>query len=51
MQKDFFTAKEVLEYASISKSKLYKATMNKEMPFYKPGKGKLYFKLQICKFL
>lgn len=44
MEKDFFTVKGIMEHYAISRSKIHKATMNKELPYYKPGGGKMYFK-------
>lgn len=35
--------KEMIAYTGISKSKAYKAVMNKELPYYKPTGGKNYF--------
>jgi excisionase family DNA binding protein len=36
--------KQAIKYLGISKSKLYKMTHLKELPCYKPGGRKLYFK-------
>jgi len=38
------TVKTVSEYLDISISSIYKKTSNKEIPFYKPNNGRLYFK-------
>lgn len=39
---DFLTISQVSEKYDISKSKLYKATMNREFTFYKPNGGKIF---------
>jgi excisionase family DNA binding protein len=43
-QKEFLTVEDVTVYLQLSKSCLFKMTSNKEIPFYKPGGKKLYFK-------
>lgn len=43
-KKEFLTVEETTVYLQLSKSCLFKMTSNKEIPFYKPGGKKLYFK-------
>jgi len=43
-QKEFLTVEDATVYLQLSKSCLFKMTSNKEIPFYKPGGKKLYFK-------
>jgi excisionase family DNA binding protein len=43
-QKEFLTVEETTVYLQLSKSCLFKMTSNKEIPFYKPGGKKLYFR-------
>jgi putative excisionase len=38
------TTAEACKYMRISKSTLYKMTMNREIVFYKPTGGRIYFK-------
>lgn len=38
------TTAEACKYMQISKSTLYKMTMNREIVFYKPTGGRIYFK-------
>jgi excisionase family DNA binding protein len=42
--KEMMSAKEAAELLDISMSSLYKMTHANEVPFYKPGGNKLYFK-------
>lgn len=46
MTKNILTAKEVAEYLGMNISYLYKLTMNRAIPYYKPSGKKIYFKLQ-----
>jgi excisionase family DNA binding protein len=43
-KKEFLTVEETTVYLQLSKSCLFKMTSNKEIPFYKPGGKKLYFR-------
>lgn len=43
MEDEFINAKEAATFLGISMANLYKLTMTKSIPFYKPSK-KLYFK-------
>ena len=40
---EFISFKEVQKLLGVSKSTLYKLTSAKEVPHYKPTRGKLYF--------
>lgn len=40
------TAKEAAKYMRMSVGHIYKLTMRKEIPFFKPTGGKLYFDVQ-----
>lgn len=42
-QKNVLTIREVALYMGLSLSGVYKMTMNKTIPFYKPTGGRLYF--------
>ena len=42
--KEIFSVDDAIKYLQISKSCLFKMTSNKEIPFYKPGGKKIYFK-------
>ena len=42
--KELFSVDDATQYLQISKSCLHKMTSNKEIPFYKPGGKKIYFK-------
>jgi excisionase family DNA binding protein len=44
LSKEILTLEEAAEYLQLSKSCLYKATSNKEIPYYVPGGKKLYFR-------
>jgi len=44
LQKEVMTVTEAAEYLDISESQLYKLTSTNEIPFYKPGGKKLYFR-------
>lgn len=44
LSKEILTLEEAAEYLHLSKSCVYKATSNKEIPYYVPGGKKLYFK-------
>ncbi|MGV0939986.1 helix-turn-helix domain-containing protein [Empedobacter sp. ULE_I140] len=46
MSKQFISFKEAIDYLKVSKSTLYKLTSNREIEFYKPNRGKIYFKLE-----
>jgi excisionase family DNA binding protein len=46
--KEVLTIKEVVEYTGLSKSTIYKKTMNREIPHYKVSKT-LYFKFDEVK--
>lgn len=46
IEKDILSLNDLVNYADISKSKAYKAVHNKELPYFKPNKGKIYFKLE-----
>ena len=39
----FMSAKETCDYLGLSKSWLTKLTMQRKIPFYKPGGKKMYF--------
>lgn len=41
-QKEILTIDEAAEFLGLSKSRLYKMTSNKEIPYYKPG-GKITY--------
>lgn len=41
----FLSFKEAIDYLKVSKATLYKLTSNREINFYKPNGGKIYFKL------
>ena len=43
-QKDILTVEEATVYLQLSESCLYKMTSKKEIPFYRPGGKKIYFK-------
>ncbi len=43
-QKEILTVDDAIIYLQLSKSCLHKMTSNKEIPFYKPGGKKIYFK-------
>ncbi len=43
-QKEILTLDDAIIYLQLSKSCLHKVTSNKEIPFYKPGGKKIYFK-------
>ncbi|SFN42131.1 DNA binding domain-containing protein, excisionase family [Algoriella xinjiangensis] len=42
----FLSLNEALEYLKVSKATLYKLTSNREIKFYKPNGGKIYFKVE-----
>lgn len=42
--KEDLTLKEAAKYLGLSASTLYKMTMHNEIPFYRPGKRRLYFR-------
>ncbi len=44
LSKEILTLEEAAEYLQLSKSCLYKATSNKEIPHYVPGGKKIYFR-------
>ena len=44
LTKDYLDLKETSNYLSLSESALYKMTSRNEIPFYKPGGKKIYFK-------
>ncbi len=44
LKKEFLTTDEASEYLRLSKSCLHKMTSKEEIPFYKPGGKKIYFK-------
>jgi len=44
LQKEFLNVEEATLYLQLSKSCLFKMTSKKEIPFYKPGGKKIYFK-------
>lgn len=44
--KNELTIKEAAKYLGVSVSTLYKMTMHNEIPFYRPGKRRIYFKRQ-----
>lgn len=43
--KSILSFNETLEFMNVSKSFLYKLTSKREIKFYKPNNGKLYFKV------
>ncbi len=43
-QKEILSFKEAIVYMDVSSSYLYKLTSKREIPFFKPRGGKLYFK-------
>lgn len=43
-QKEIMTLDEVSAYTGFSKQLLYRLTSSREIPFYKPNNGKLFFK-------
>ncbi|WP_339622543.1 helix-turn-helix domain-containing protein [uncultured Winogradskyella sp.] len=43
-QKEILTVEDATVYLQLSKSCLFKMTSKKEIPFYKPGGKKIYFK-------
>lgn len=43
----FFNLKDACQYLGISKSLLYKMTSKREISFYKPRNGKLYFEKEV----
>jgi excisionase family DNA binding protein len=43
-QKEFLTVEDATVYLQLSKSCLFKMTSKREVPFYKPGGKKIYFK-------
>ncbi len=45
--KDMMTTSELADYLSISKSLVYKLTMNNEIPFSKPSKRIFFYKKEI----
>jgi excisionase family DNA binding protein len=45
MTKSILSFNETLEFMNVSKSFLYKLTSKREIKFYKPNNGKLYFKV------
>ncbi len=49
MNKDILSLNDFVNYADISKSRAYKAVHNKELPYFKPHGGKVYFKLEDVK--
>jgi len=49
LQKEILTFTEFINYCGISKSRGYKATHYKELPFYKPRGKTLYFKIEDVK--
>ena len=44
MTSGFININQAAEFLGISKSTIYKMTMKRELPFYQPTGGKLYFK-------
>lgn len=46
MKNNYISFKEAVDYLKVSKSTLYKLTSNREIEFYKPNGGKIYFKLE-----
>lgn len=46
MDKEFITLKEAAQYLGVQESYLYKLTMQKKIPYYKPFGKLLYFKRQ-----
>lgn len=44
LQKQFFNADEAAAYLGLSKSTLYKMTMSRRIPFYRPTGKLLYFR-------
>lgn len=42
--KGVLTLKEAVEYVGMSEGHLYRLTSQKQIPFYKPRKGRIYFK-------
>ncbi|WP_291073028.1 helix-turn-helix domain-containing protein [Empedobacter sp. UBA5987] len=46
MKNNYISFKEAIDYLKVSKSTLYKLTSNREIEFYKPNGGKIYFKLE-----
>lgn len=46
LHKDVLTLSEVAMYTGLTKSHLYKLTMNKQIPYYKPTGGTLFFDRQ-----
>lgn len=44
LTKEYLDIKETSEYLRLSESALYKMTSRNEIPFYKPGGKKIYFK-------
>lgn len=45
-QKEILTIDEVAEFLGLSKSRVYKMTSNREIPYYKPGGKVTYFNRQ-----
>lgn len=43
LQKEHLTLEEASAYLGISKSYLYKRTSKREIPFYRPGKKRIFF--------
>ena len=44
-KKQFLNVKELCAFTGWSQSHVYKLTMNKELPYYKPNRKTLFFKL------
>lgn len=43
-QKDFLSVREASEYLDVSESAIHKLTSKREIPHFKPGGKKIYFK-------
>ena len=46
-QKEILTVEDATVYLQLSKSCLFKMTSKREIPFYKPGGKKIFFKKEI----
>lgn len=46
-EKEFLSFKEALAYLDVSKSFLYKLTSRRQIQFFKPNGGKIYFKKSV----
>lgn len=44
IKKEMLTADEAADFMSVSKSTIYKMSLNRDLPVYKPTGGRIYFK-------